>query len=134
MRRPGQQVGEHHQTTRLSMWCFQVPGVTLIHGLSSQCLSSVTSKGVSAGGRGAKRTEPRTETYHVETSLPDGRQALLLDIGSVGNLAGYQWVKEQAAAALAAGRTPEQKRRARPLTISERGMRSATEAQLRQRC
>eukprot|EP00969_Alexandrium_andersonii_P079808 3518419-Alexandrium_andersonii.AAC.1 len=29
--------------------------------------------------------------YHVETGLPNGKPALLLDIGSVGNLAGDEW-------------------------------------------
>eukprot|EP00969_Alexandrium_andersonii_P159638 7053706-Alexandrium_andersonii.AAC.1 len=29
--------------------------------------------------------------YHVETRLPNGKPALLLDIGSVGNLAGDEW-------------------------------------------
>eukprot|EP00969_Alexandrium_andersonii_P259983 11495572-Alexandrium_andersonii.AAC.1 len=29
--------------------------------------------------------------FHVETRLPSGKPALLLDIGSVGNLAGDEW-------------------------------------------
>ena len=41
----------------------------------------------------AERTDARTRAYDVETRLPDGRQALLFDIGSVGNLAGDQWVQ-----------------------------------------
>ena len=55
--------------------------------------------------------------YHVETKLPNGEPALLLDIGSVGNLAGDQWVQEQARAAMHNGLRPEQKRRERPLTV-----------------
>ena len=58
-----------------------------------------------------------TPAYHVETQLPDGRQALLLDIGSVGNLAGDQWVQRQAAKAIAAGKRPQQRKRDRPLTV-----------------
>ena len=42
----------------------------------------------------------RAAQYHVETKLPTGGPSLLLDIGSVGNLAGDQWVQEQARAAL----------------------------------
>ena len=58
-----------------------------------------------------------TPAYHVETQLPGGRQALLLDIGSVGNLAGDQWVRRQAAKAVAAGGRPQQRKRDRPLTV-----------------
>ena len=55
--------------------------------------------------------------YHVETRLPNGKPALLLDIGSVGNLAGDEWVRQQAAMAIRAGLRPEQRRRERPLTV-----------------
>ena len=55
--------------------------------------------------------------YHAETRLPNGKPALLLDIGSVGNLAGDEWVRLQAAAALRAGLRPAQRRRERPLTV-----------------
>jgi len=61
---------------------------------------------------------PTTPTiYHVETRLPNGKPALLLDIGSVGNLACDAWVRQQAAMALRAGLRPEQRRRERPLTV-----------------
>ena len=56
-------------------------------------------------------------TFHVETRLPNGKPALLLDIGSVGNLAGDAWVKQQAAVAMKAGKHPEQRRRETPLTV-----------------
>ena len=41
----------------------------------------------------------------------------MLDIGSVGNLAGDEWARQQAAMALRAGLRLEQRRRGRPLTV-----------------
>ena len=57
-------------------------------------------------------------SYHLETRLPDGKPALLLDIGSVGNLAGDAWVKDQATVAVDNKRKPEQYKRERPLSVS----------------
>ena len=62
-----------------------------------------------------RNTVPRV--YPVETRLSSGKPALLLDIGSVGNLAGDEWVKQQAVLATRAGLRPEQYRRERPLTV-----------------
>ena len=70
-----------------------------------------------AGDRQVESQVPCSTIYHVETRLPNGKPALLLDIGSVGNLAGDEWVRQQAALALRAGLRPEQKRRERPLTV-----------------
>ena len=42
----------------------------------------------------------------------------MLDIGSVGNVVGDELVRQQAAAAMRAGLTPEQRRRERPLTVT----------------
>ena len=53
----------------------------------------------------------------METRLPNGKPALLLDIGSVGNLPGDEWVPQQAAMAIRAGLRPEQRRRERPLPV-----------------
>ena len=78
------------------------------------------STGFSHGPAGDRQVEgqvPSPTVYHVETRLPNGKPALLLDIGSVGNLAGDEWVRQQAAMALRAGLRPEQKRRERPLTV-----------------
>ena len=61
--------------------------------------------------------------FHVETRLPNGKPALLLDMVSVGNLAGDDWVRQQAAPALRAGLRPEQRRRERPLTARGVGQR-----------
>jgi hypothetical protein len=58
------------------------------------------------------------EDVFLETRLADGRIALLLDIGSVGNLAGSRWIVKQAAEALKSGRKPEQVRRDRALSVS----------------
>eukprot|EP00969_Alexandrium_andersonii_P119854 5298861-Alexandrium_andersonii.AAC.1 len=46
--------------------------------------------------QGGQETNPgdsstrASSTFHVETRLPSGNPALLLDIGSVGNLAGEE--------------------------------------------
>jgi hypothetical protein len=66
-------------------------------------------------------TTPRgagEKAYHSETRLKDGRLSMLVDIGSVGNLSGDQWVKAAATAALAHKRSPEQYKRDRPLSVS----------------
>ena len=68
------------------------------------------------GDRQVESSPSLPTVYHVETSLPNGKPALLLDIGSVGNLAGDEWVRQQAAAARRVGLRPQQRRRARPLT------------------
>ena len=69
------------------------------------------------GDRQVQGTATGPTVYHVETRLPNGKPALLLDIGSVGNLAGDEWVRQQAAMAIRAGLRPEQRRRERPLTV-----------------
>ena len=63
------------------------------------------------------RGSPKT-AYHTETRLKDGRSSLLLDIGSVGNLAGDEWVQNQARIAVHNKRKPEQYKRERPLNVS----------------
>ena len=55
------------------------------------------------GGRQAEGEAPAPAVYPVETRLASGKPALLLDIGSVGNLAGDEWVKQQALLATKAG-------------------------------
>jgi hypothetical protein len=58
------------------------------------------------------------QSFHTETTLASGRNAVMLDTGSVGNLAGQDWLVEQARQAMQAGRKPEQIKRDRPLSIS----------------
>ncbi|MFM7979105.1 MAG: hypothetical protein ACKPKO_07290, partial [Candidatus Fonsibacter sp.] len=43
------------------------------------------------GDRQINSAPPGPRIYHVETRLPNGKPALLLDIGLVGNLAGDEW-------------------------------------------
>ena len=59
-----------------------------------------------------------TAHYPVDTTLADGRQCLLLDIGSVGNLAGDQWVKSVALEAMRNGGNPSYVPRERALNVS----------------
>ena len=56
--------------------------------------------------------------YHSACTTTDGRIAVMIDIGSVGNLAGDLWMKALATAAVKAGKTSSQHRRARPLGVS----------------
>ena len=58
------------------------------------------------------------QLYPVDTTLADGRQCLLIDPGSVGNLAGDVWVKEVARQSLAAGGNPTYAKRERELSVS----------------
>ena len=55
--------------------------------------------------------------YHTETRLADGRPALLIDPGSVGNLCGDTWASSVAEAAVQNGYRPEYKKRDRPLNV-----------------
>ena len=55
-----------------------------------------------SGGRLTDRETATPTVYPVETRLSNGKPALLLDIGSVGNLAGDEWVKQQATLAVQA--------------------------------
>ena len=61
-------------------------------------------------------TESRA--YHIQTRLPDGRPALIVDPGSVGNLCGDKWAKEVAIAANKSGHRPTYEKRPRPLHVS----------------
>ncbi len=59
-----------------------------------------------------------TAVYNVNTRLPDGRPALIVDPGSVGNLCGDKWAKEVALHAKRHGRQPGYTRRQHPLSVS----------------
>ena len=56
--------------------------------------------------------------YHVRTQLADGRPALVIDPGSVGNLCGDKWAKMVAQAAANNGKEPSYDKRTRPLNVS----------------
>jgi hypothetical protein len=60
---------------------------------------------------------PETTTYHANTRLLDGRPALLIDPGSVGNLCGDAWAKSVASAAVRHGHEPSYQKRPRPLNV-----------------
>ena len=64
--------------------------------------------------------------YHIQTRLPDGRPAFIVDPGSVGNLCGDKWAKQVAIAAARAGHHPSYERRPRPLQVSGVGHGSQT--------
>ena len=57
-------------------------------------------------------------SFHTETRLADGRIGLLVDPGSVGNLAGDEWMQGLAKEAFSSGRKPSETRRPRPLQVS----------------
>ncbi len=56
-----------------------------------------------AGDRQVEGIPAGPRMYHVETRLPNGKPAVLLDIGSVGNLVGDEWVCQQAAMGMFSG-------------------------------
>ena len=53
-----------------------------------------------------------------EVRLPDGRVAVMLDIGSVGNLTGSEWARLLHMQARKNGRSPQSVKRDRPLNVS----------------
>ena len=57
-------------------------------------------------------------SFLLNTKLQDGRMALLLDIGSVGNLMSRAWATAQSTLAYAAGYKSKEKKRKVPLRIS----------------
>ncbi len=64
------------------------------------------------------RSRPASSmSYAAETEMADGRQALLIDPGSWGNLAGENWVKRAAQLALRSGKKPVQEKRPSALTV-----------------
>ena len=56
--------------------------------------------------------------YHIQTRLSDGRQSIIVDPGSVGNLCGDKWAKEVARTATQNGHKPSYEKRPRPLKVS----------------
>ena len=62
--------------------------------------------------------EDHDQAFHTETRLRDGRPAILIDPGSVGNLGGGDWALEVAKVAIKHNRKPDQRRRDRPLNVS----------------
>ena len=58
------------------------------------------------------------EVYHSETRMIGGESVLILDIGSVGNLAGSEWCVSQGRKCLENNRQPKQDRRNKPLNVS----------------
>ena len=57
-------------------------------------------------------------TYHVNTRPEDGKIALLIDPGSVGNLCGDKWARELAALSAKHGQDPQFRRRKQPLQVA----------------
>ena len=56
--------------------------------------------------------------YHTNTRLADGRPAIVIDPGSVGNLCGDRWAKRVAQFGHQNGMHPTHHRRARPLEVA----------------
>ena len=61
--------------------------------------------------------ETHSSTFHIQTSLPDGRPSLIVDPGSVGNFCGDKWAKGVAITANRNGHRPSCQQRARPLQV-----------------
>ena len=61
---------------------------------------------------------PTVMNYHSQTRLGDGRPAIIVDPGSVGNLAGDKWAKSVAMMASAHGKHPSYEARERVLNVS----------------
>ena len=59
----------------------------------------------------------QARSYLAATELQDGRLSLLLDLGSVGNLASTDWARRVATEAMKYGHKPRQDRRDKPLIV-----------------
>ena len=60
-----------------------------------------------------------SQVFHIETRLAEhGLMGLLVDPGSIGNLAGETWAVDMATDAVANSRKPDQYKRERPLKVS----------------
>ena len=57
-------------------------------------------------------------SFHIHTQLPDGRQSILVDPGSVGNLCGDKWARNIARLAHKNGMKPLYEERDTPLKVS----------------
>ena len=55
--------------------------------------------------------------FHASVQLPDGRLALIVDVGAWTNLVGGKFAQEQARRAVAAGRKPRSSKMAKPLRV-----------------
>ena len=55
------------------------------------------------------------DCFHVHTQLPDGRQSLLVDPGSVGNMCGDKWARNVARMAVRNGMKPNYEKREKTL-------------------
>ena len=60
----------------------------------------------------------RERSFSTETRLRDGRPAILIDPGSVGNFGGGNWAREVARVAMQHNRMPAEHRRDRPLSLT----------------
>ncbi len=94
---------------------------------SSGAAGSGTQAPAASGGQQAKAGGPMQTstffcstgpTYHIQTRLADGRPAIIIDPGSVGNLCGDAWAKEVAKAAARHGHKPSYEKRAKLLKVS----------------
>ena len=77
----------------------------------SRPASSSMYAGEQAGGYAAG-------SFHIHTQLPDGRQSILVDPGSVGNLCGDKWARNVARMAHRNGMKPLYEERDTPLKVS----------------
>jgi hypothetical protein len=69
---------------------------------------------------------PGAQSFRTETKLETGEPVLMIDPGSIGNLAGDRWSLYVSAHALHSGRTTEQTQRPRPLQVCGVGHGSQT--------
>ena len=94
------------------------------HSMSTPMLTPRSARSWHTTSGGSEPTEPRGSSYyasdhfHAQTRLPDGRPALIVDPGSVGNLCGDKWAREVAIRANRNGHRPSYEKRPRPLQVS----------------
>lgn len=116
----GSQEAEGHHTPAVVS-----PRLTRLHQPDS-------GDGPSSSGLGSSWNNVSTQAFpffdvlHLQTDLPDGRKAMIVDIGSVWDIAGDEWAKGVAKQAARHGKKPSHKKRDRPLNVSGVGHGSQT--------
>ena len=121
------------QTPRemLTDYEFGTPGSEAMDTFATFACSDADARSWDTGltlstGRGVGITTSSQQTYISNTELSDGRQALLIDPGSWGNLTGTPWARRTAMLASRHGLRAKQTLRERPLNVSGVGRGAQT--------
>ena len=86
--------------------------------LAADCVFTISAQNDSAGGDPTSEHRPNVSLSYMSLALPNGRPAVMLDIGSVGNIAGSKWIDLVVRWAAKHGYKSQTRKRLKPLTVS----------------